>query len=628
MSVGIRERLDRQPVTGYRLDPLTPDEVASWDQLISGHTSCELFHRNAWLDHLAAGRGVDIAKWAIRSGNRTLGYFCGGLIRLGPFLILGSPLRSWGTNVMGPVADVDIDQTKLLAALDDLASAKRLAMIELEHPRLSPRALEAAGFECLHDWTYVVALHPAEPDAMWRALESTCRNRIRKAMAAGLVIEDTDDPAVVNEYYDFYSDLLARKGRRPSFSRETPIQLFANLKKADCLFAVRVKDPAGRLLAVGLFPHDDRTVYFWSGASREDAHPLCPNDFLQWGVMRLAASRGLRLYNMSGYGRFKRKFGGTLIELARWHKCYWRTARLARRAYRVWFDTLGTRSLWPPRRARKAERLATISQRPSFRLSDIYRAPLHDFPIRDEILYQYLKLSNDMDVLEIGPGSGFTAFRLARQVRSLTLVDIASASISHLSAALKTLHNLDFVCADVCQPGLARLIGRTFDAVYAIEVFELLPDPETCLKNLGEVLRPGGRLLLQFPNYPPALSPGLTHFCAKAELDRLMKRAGFSSWSVFALRLRPHARLVFEYLHEKPIRAYRRRRSRSAQGRPLIYDESWAFQHAKSLEPFKYAMHTAWALMSGIMRFGGPAFGHSPVDNDILNRNLLVRARR
>src|SRR5207244_10750310 len=100
-----------------------------------------------------------------------------------------------------------------------------------------------------------------------------------------------------------------------------------------------------------------------------------------WGVMRLAASRGLRLYIMSGYGRFKRKFGGTLIELARWHKCCWRTARLARRAYRVWFDTLGTRSLWPPRRARKAERLATISQRPSFRLSDIYRAPLHDFPI-------------------------------------------------------------------------------------------------------------------------------------------------------------------------------------------------------------------------------------------------------
>ena len=29
-------------------------------------------------------------------------------------------------------------------------------------------------------------------------------------------------------------------------------------------------------------------------------------------------------------------------------------------------------------------------QRPSFRWSDIRKAPLHDFSIRDEILYQYL----------------------------------------------------------------------------------------------------------------------------------------------------------------------------------------------------------------------------------------------
>ena len=49
------------------------------------------------------------------------------------------------------------------------------------------------------------------------------------------------------------------------------------------------------------------------------------------------------------------------------------------------------------------------SARPSARLSDLWKAPLHDFPIRDEILYQYLPLARDMDVLEVGPGSGVTA---------------------------------------------------------------------------------------------------------------------------------------------------------------------------------------------------------------------------
>ena len=211
---------------------------------------------------------------------------------------------------------------------------------------------------------------------------------------------------------------------------------------------------------------------------------------------------------------------------------------------------------------------------------------------------------------------GVDARQVAPRLRSLTLLDIAAANVAHLRDALAGQPNLRFVCADVCQPGLGAQLGRTFDAAYAIEVFELLPDPEQCLRNFAEVLRPGGRLLLQFPNYPPSLSPGMTHFRTKAELGRLLQRAGFAQWNVCSLRLRPHAWFLYEHLHERPIRAYRRHRSRNGHDRPLIYDESWAFQHGRRLEPFKYALHTAWAALSAAMR------------DDILNRNLIVLARR
>ena len=620
----------------YRLDRLTSEEVTHWDSLIAPFEGRQLFHRTSWLEYLAESRGIEIAQWAIRTDGATFGYLCGGVVRMGPFKILGSPLRSWGTNAMGPLMGRNADQPRLLRALDRLARADGFAMIELEHPALSPTVLGAAGFERVPDWTYLVPLAPADPDVMWRALDSTCRNRIRKAMSAGLIVEDTDDPAVVDEYYDFYLALMARKARKPPFPRETPRLLFHHLKKADSLLALRVTDARGHVLAAGLFPHDDRTMYFWSGASREDSHPLCPNDLMHWTAMRLAASRGLRLYNMSGYGRFKRKFGGVLTEVARWHKSYWRTARWARRGYQTWFEALGTRKLWSFRRAHtngvraRAGRLeiVTISQSPSFRLADIHRAPLHDFPIRDEILYQYLPLSPDMDLLEIGPGSGVTAFRLARQVQSITLLDVAPGNVSSLRQSLGHVPNLRFVCADVCEPGLAQRLGRTFDAVYAIEVFELLPDPRTCLRNLADVTRPGGHLLLQFPNYPPSLSPGPTHFRTRRELGRLLEEAGFTSWNVAAIRLRPYANLIYSYAHERPIRAYRHRRRGRNTGRPLVYDESWAFQHGRRLEPFKYALHVAWALLSGAMRLGGPAFAHMPLDDDILNRNLIVLARR
>ena len=63
------------------------------------------------------------------------------------------------------------------------------------------------------------------------------------------------------------------------------------------LFALRVSEPLGRIIATGLFPHDHRTVYFWGGASRIDSWKYSPNDLLQWTVMEIAAQRGLTIYN-------------------------------------------------------------------------------------------------------------------------------------------------------------------------------------------------------------------------------------------------------------------------------------------------------------------------------------------
>ena len=66
------------------------------------------------------------------------------------------------------------------------------------------------------------------------------------------------------------------------------------------------------------------------------------------------------------------------------------------------------------------------------RNSNEKHAPLHDLQVRDEILFEYFPLESETRLLEIGVGSGFTPFRLARQIRSITGVDVAAGNVATL----------------------------------------------------------------------------------------------------------------------------------------------------------------------------------------------------
>jgi hypothetical protein len=331
-------KISPAPSGRYALEPLTEEQCTRWDEVVAPYDGTRVFHRTPWLDYLAASRGIDVRRWAIKSRDTLVGYFCAGLVRKGPFLILGSPLKGWGTNCMGPIVGRDFDQADFLRALDELARRQGIAMTELEGPALAADELQASGYEPVRGWTYLVQLTPDNPDLMWRAMDSTARNRVRKAIKAGLTVEDTDDSSVADEFYDQYAALGKQKGFAPPYPLDYPRLLVRHLKKADLLFALRVRDVTGRVLATGLFPHDEHAAYFWGGASWHDGRDLCPNEFLHWSLMRLAAARGLQRYDMCGPGRFKKKFGGTLRPLARWHKSHWRSARWARYAYAMYFE--------------------------------------------------------------------------------------------------------------------------------------------------------------------------------------------------------------------------------------------------------------------------------------------------
>ena len=265
---------------------------------------------------------------------------------------------------------------------------------------------------------------------------------------------------------------------------------------------------------------------------------------------------------------------------------------------------------------------------PSFRWSHIWRAPLHDFPIRDEIFYQYMPLRSDMDVLEIGPGSGFTAFCLAGLVCSSTLVDLSEDSVNELRQQLGHLSNLHFVQADVSRPGLLVQSGMHFDAAFALDVLEYVVNPAMCLSNIASVLRPGGLLFLTFPNVPPSRGDGVTWFRSISEIEGLLREAGFSRWEVFAVRPRPYAAAVHSLLHDWPLEIYRRLRRGNPNGYPQTYEATWAFQHRRQLGRYKVLPHSWWAVINLFLRLRGNVFEAESLNGQLFPRQLVIRAWR
>lgn len=277
-----------------------------------------------------------------------------------------------------------------------------------------------------------------------------------------------------------------------------------------------------------------------------------------------------------------------------------------------------------------AKAVVPAVRRPRTSWALLTQAPLHDFPVRDEILFQYLPLQPEMDVAEVGLGTGFTSCWLAGQARSYTGIDVSAATVDRLRMELQHLENAEFVCADLAKPDVPNQVAKRFDVVYGLDVFEYVPNPEVCLQNLARILQPEGMVLLSYPNVPPPRGDGVTWFEQKSTLEGLLSAAGFSRFEILELRLRPWATKVYALFHEWPIGLYRNRHKaeRATEERPQIYEDTWAFQNGQRLNRYRTVLHGSWAMLGALMRACGPVYESHGVSSDqsMLGRQLLIRA--
>jgi SAM-dependent methyltransferase len=108
-------------------------------------------------------------------------------------------------------------------------------------------------------------------------------------------------------------------------------------------------------------------------------------------------------------------------------------------------------------------------------------------------------------VLDVGPGDGWPALRIARRFERVIGIDPSPrrVRVQRENAARLGIENVEFLEMDVLSIGFD---DASFGGVTAASSIEQSEDPEKALREVHRVLVPGGRLAMIFEDYETCLS--------------------------------------------------------------------------------------------------------------------------
>jgi CelD/BcsL family acetyltransferase involved in cellulose biosynthesis len=274
-----------------------------------------IFQAPAWLSFLSATQHGEPVLAALMDGNSYIGYFTGMIIRKAGLRILGSPFPGWTTDYMGLAISPDADRRMAVRALIAFAFQE----LGCAHLEVMDRNISVADLHGLHVQHrmyrgFEIDLTKDENE-LFTNMTSACRRCVRKAAKEGVIVETVHDLQFADDYYSQLQDVFAKQGRMPTYDVERVRQLIHHVHPTGHLLLLRARDRSGRCIATGIFPHMNGVLYFWGGASWRAFQRLRPNEAVQWEAIKIGKRKGLHTYDMGGGGDYKRKYGGSEIEV-------------------------------------------------------------------------------------------------------------------------------------------------------------------------------------------------------------------------------------------------------------------------------------------------------------------------
>ena len=134
-----------------------------------------------------------------------------------------------------------------------------------------------------------------------------------------------------------------------------------------------------------------------------------------------------------------------------------------------------------------------------------------------------MELLSDKEILDFGGGTGLLALPLAKQAKSVTLVDISEKMLeqARLKAEQQDIKNIQFLEQDL----LANPLEQQFDLIVVSRVLHHMPDLDATLAMFYHHLRENGQVLIA----DFVKTDTNHHGFDLAELETKLAQFGFSS---------------------------------------------------------------------------------------------------
>lgn len=141
-----------------------------------------------------------------------------------------------------------------------------------------------------------------------------------------------------------------------------------------------------------------------------------------------------------------------------------------------------------------------------------------------------LDLRPGMTVADVGAGSGYYTFRIARQIGERGIVfatDVQRGMLDLIDGRMKRegVSNVRTVLGTADDPALP---AQSIDLALMVDVYHELQAPQTFMRRLRETLKPDGRLvLLEFRKEDPRVPIRLEHKMTVDEARRELTADGY-----------------------------------------------------------------------------------------------------